>query len=141
VIFGFGLGYWGYPYYGYGYGYDPYSYYPYYYPYDNYYPPVASYPSYDSGPVAMSQTYSAPPAPSAQVREYPASPTEYREPIYLIAFKDHRIQAAVAYWVDDNTLHYVTREHQERQVPLDSIDRAFSEQINRDRRVEFRLPR
>ncbi len=47
--------------------------------------------------------------------------------------------AAVAYWVEGGTLNYVTREHEQRQAPLGSIDRAFSEQLNRDRHVDFQL--
>ncbi len=90
-----------------------------------YAPPSSSY--YDSGPAV------APPARPVQSREY-------QEPIYLIAFSDHRIQACLAYWVEGDTLHYVTREHEHKQIGLDGIDRAFSEQLNRDRRVEFRLP-
>jgi len=43
-------------------------------------------------------------------------------PIYLVAFqKDHEIRAAAAYWVDGQTLHYVTQQHEEkrpRSVPL-----------------------
>jgi hypothetical protein len=90
----------------------------------------------------ISQNYVTPSAPPAQVREYaPSNQSQYKETIYLIAFRDHRIQAALAYWVEGDTLYYVTREHEQKHVPLDSIDRAFSEQINRDRRVEFRLPR
>ena len=134
-IFGFGYGY-GYPFYaGYGgyYDYYPYSYYP--YSYDPY--------SYSYAPV----TYAAPssvyydPAPAVAAPVRPVQTREYKEPIYLIAFSDHRIQACLAYWVEGDTLHYVTREHEHKQVSLDGIDRAFSEQLNRDRRVEFRLPR
>jgi hypothetical protein len=71
----------------------------------------------------------------------PPRTEEYREPIYLIAHRDHRIEAAIAYWVEGDTLHYVTRQREKKQIPLDEIDRAFSEQLNRDRRVDFRLPR
>jgi hypothetical protein len=141
---GFGLGYgwggWGYPFYSY-----PYYSYPYYS--DPYYsyppvtvvtPPPVAY--YDPGPVVISQNISPTPPPPAQVREYPPREQEYRETIYLIAHRDHRIEAAVAYWVEGDILHYVTRAHERKQVPLDEIDRAFTEQLNRDRRVPFRLP-
>ncbi len=139
--FGFGLGY---PYYGWGYpGYYGYNDY---YPYSYYYPPAYTYgyPSYyDSGPVVVNQNYGTPdpPPPPARIREYAPSQEPGREPLYLIAFTDHRITAAVAYWVEGDTLHYVTREHEHKQVPLDGVDRSFSEQLNRDRRVEFHLPR
>jgi hypothetical protein len=139
---GLGLGYWG----GYGYGYPAYyygypGYYDYSYPYD--YASYA-YPAYEQPPVVIEQNYGA--APPASVQQYPSSgyssvPAQSGETIYLIAFKDHRITAAKAYWAEGGQLHYVTREGEHRQVPFDSIDRAFSEQLNRDRRVPFQLPR
>jgi hypothetical protein len=61
-------------------------------------------------------------------------------PIYLIAFKDQAVRAASSYWVNGSTLHYVTLQHEERQVGLDSIDRALTLQLNRERRVPFSLP-
>ena len=65
----------------------------------------------------------------------------YREPdMYLIAFNDHNIQAALSYTVEAGQIRWVTRTHEERSAPLDTVDRRFSEQINRDRRVEFKLP-
>jgi hypothetical protein len=68
------------------------------------------------------------------------SGTSSASPIYLFAFKDHSIRAAAAYWVDGTTLHYVTLEHESRQVPLDSVDRELSNQLNRERRVQLSLP-
>jgi hypothetical protein len=61
-------------------------------------------------------------------------------PIYLIAFKDHAIRAVSAYWVDGKVLHIVTLERQEQQVPLDSVDRSLSQQLNNERQVPFQLP-
>jgi len=60
--------------------------------------------------------------------------------VYLIAFKDHVIPAATAYFMEGTTLHYTTPQGTREQAPLDSIDAAFSEQLNRERNVEFRLP-
>jgi hypothetical protein len=78
--------------------------------------------------------------PSAQ--QYSAGPQQQRgETIYLIAFRDHRIIAVKAYWAESDTLNFVTREGEHRKAPLDSIDRAFSEQLNRDRHVPFQMPR
>ncbi len=53
---------------------------------------------------------------------------------------DHTIVAAIEYHVEGDQLYYTTREHEQRHVPLSSVDRRFTEQINRDRRVEVRLP-
>jgi len=60
--------------------------------------------------------------------------------VYLIAFKDHVIRAAVAYAVEGATLYYTTLQGTREQAPLDSIDVPFSEQLNRERNVEFRPP-
>ena len=59
---------------------------------------------------------------------------------YLIAFKDHVIRAVTAYSVEGTTLYYTTPWGTREQAPLDSVDAAFSEQLNRERNVEFRLP-
>ena len=60
--------------------------------------------------------------------------------IYLLAFTDHVIRAAEAYWVDGKTLHYITLEHEQKQAPLDTVDRDLSLQLNRERHVAFSLP-
>jgi len=60
--------------------------------------------------------------------------------LFLIALHDHSIRAAVAYWVQGNTLHFVTTEHETKMVPLDSVDRDLSRQLNAERRVQFSLP-
>lgn len=60
--------------------------------------------------------------------------------IFLIAMKDHTIYPVVAYWVDKDTLNYVTVESGVKRVPLDQVDRDLSRQLNDERNVEFRLP-
>jgi hypothetical protein len=145
-IYGFGyggLGYWDYPYYDYppnistypSYTYPAYTY--------NTSPNVTIvYPAQqaaeETGPVQpVMRTYDqygqeTQPAPSPGSTSSP--------PVYLIATRDQLIRAASAYWVDGATLHYVTLQHEEKQVPLDSVDRALSMQLNRERRVPFQLP-
>lgn len=61
-------------------------------------------------------------------------------PTFLIAFKDHTIYAAIAYWVEGDTLHYVTNQSTHNQVSLDLVDRDLSDRLNRERQVDFRLP-
>jgi hypothetical protein len=61
-------------------------------------------------------------------------------PIHPPAFTGHSIRAAAADWVDGKTLHYVTLEHEQKQAPLDTLDRAFSLQLNRERHVAFSMP-
>lgn len=163
--FGFrGYGYWGgyYPY-GYGMGYYP-DYYGYSYPYSYSGGYGYDYPAYQpSSNVTVvypnQQTY---PANSVYVqRARPVShdydeygqevqpsapqagsaPAASGSPIYLVAMKGGVIRAAASYWVNGETLHYVTMEHQELQAPLGNVDRALSEQLNRERHVQFSLPR
>ncbi len=146
VYSGFSYG-WGYPYYGwdYGYSYPSYSY------------PAYSYPAYSYA----SPSY-APQSPVVVVNEQPAayttpppardyrddsgnqaedrSPAPYRQPVYKIALQDHRILSALAYWVKDGTFHYVTTEHELKELPIPAVDRRFSEQLNRDLGLSFRLP-
>jgi len=154
-FYGFGFGYGGYPYYYPYSSYYPYSYDPYYY--DSYYGTpyyVGGY--YDNGYYGNTVGYApqeppVPPAPPTVINQNfggnsPAAnagtpETFYRAAdYYLIAFDDHTIRAALSYSVDGDQIRYTTREHEEKTAPLSSVDVRFSEQINRDRRVEFRLP-
>ena len=160
---GWGWPYWGYPYwgfgigYGYGYGYWP-GYYDYgydSYPSYSYSYPAYSYPAYQPASnvtVVYPQTAQAYANPvlrqydeygqELQVPQQQQQPSSGSSgsPLYLIAFRDQSIRAAVAYWVDGRTLHYVTPQREERQASLDSIDRETSIRLNRERRVPFSLP-
>lgn len=152
---------WGYPWYGFGFSYWPdyYGYYNY-YPYNYYYPDTYSDPAYAYSP-APAVTYAPdPPAQAVAPGAYgaPAHPVtrsydQYGQevgtgggsasnssPIYLFAMKGGEIQAAASYSIAGQTLHYVTMDHQEKQVPLSSIDRGLTQQLNRERRVSLSLP-
>jgi hypothetical protein len=62
------------------------------------------------------------------------------KPIFLLAFKGQsNIRAAEAYWIVGRILHYVTLQHQQRQVPLDTVDNAMTLSLNRQRGVDIRL--
>jgi hypothetical protein len=50
------------------------------------------------------------------------------------------IRAATAYSVEGETLRYVTDKNEQHSAPLSTVDKERSEQLNRERRVEFRLP-
>jgi hypothetical protein len=87
--------------------------------------------------------------PNSLTREYdqygqqsnrPMAATDSASPLYLIAFRDHTIRAAAAYWVEGDTLHYITQEHEQKQAALGTVDRDLSGQLNRERRVAFSLP-
>jgi hypothetical protein len=58
---------------------------------------------------------------------------------YLIALKDHTIYSAVAYWVEDGTLHYVTSPNMHNQTSLDLVDAGLTAKLNEDRGVPVTL--
>jgi endonuclease YncB( thermonuclease family) len=68
----------------------------------------------------------------------PASTTEPSH--YLIAFKDHSIYSAVAYWVDGDTLHYFTSGNTHNQASVSLVDRDLTERLNKESGLEVRLP-
>lgn len=146
--FGFGLGFYPYsywPYYDYGYPYSGYPYYGQSYPYSNYDYGYSSAPAvvYQSDPAPPVTVYEAPRTARPETREYSPVPSAYstEKPIYLIAFENQdNIRAAQAYWVTGGTLHFITLQHEQRQAPLDSVDRALTYRLNRERRVDFHLP-
>jgi len=59
--------------------------------------------------------------------------------LYLIAFNDHVIRAATTYWIENDKLRYLDTDHKQKEAPLASVDRDFSAELNRERRVPFRL--
>jgi len=60
--------------------------------------------------------------------------------IYLIAMKEGSIMPALAFWVEGDTLNYITRESSHNRISLDRIDRDFSAKLNQERGLEFRIP-
>lgn len=148
---GFGYGGFGLPYAGYSSVYWPsYTWSSYYPGYDYPYPYSSGYASYQSSP---NVTVIYPPQAAVQplslerarpvTREYDQYGQEVRpsgSPLYLIAFTDHTIRAAISYRVDGSTLHYTTAEREDKEAPLNTVDRALSMQLNRERQVPFQLP-
>ena len=59
---------------------------------------------------------------------------------YLLAFKDHTIYSAVAYWADGDTLHYFTTGNTHNQASMSLIDRELTERLNRELGIDFKLP-
>ena len=59
---------------------------------------------------------------------------------YLIAFKDHTVYSAVAYWVDGDILHYFTSANTHNQASLSLIDRDLTERLNKESGLEVKLP-
>jgi hypothetical protein len=65
-----------------------------------------------------------------------SSPQNY----YLIAYKNHAIYSALAYWVEDKTLHYVTTQNTHNQASLDLIDLTLTKNLNQANDVPFSIP-
>lgn len=60
--------------------------------------------------------------------------------IFLIAMQDHTIHPVIAYWVQGDTLNYITQEGVMNHMSLSLVDRDFSKQLNAERKVPFALP-
>jgi hypothetical protein len=77
-------------------------------------------------------------APSAVTR--PGDPLSEPQNYYLIEYKDHTIYSALAYWIEGDTLHYVTTENRHNQASLSLIDLDKTYKLNEDRSVPFTIP-
>jgi hypothetical protein len=62
------------------------------------------------------------------------------QPSFLIAFKDHTIYSAVAYWVEGDTLHYFTSGATHNQVSLSLVDRDLTLRLNAEAGNNMQLP-
>jgi hypothetical protein len=82
----------------------------------------------------------APPPPPAADQSQAAAASEDTQFLFLIAMKDHTIFPAVAYWVEGDTLNYITNQGVRNRISLDLVDRDFSKQLNQQRGVDFALP-
>jgi hypothetical protein len=83
------------------------------------------------------RVYSAPtPRPTP---DEPTAKREAKPAVYLVAFKDNSIQSAMACWREGATLHYVTVQGDHKTATISSFDEEFTEQLNRERGLEFKL--
>ena len=87
-------------------------------------------------PAAEAPAHSLYVTPSDETENSPAPETTP----YLIAFKDHSVYAAVAYWVDGDTLHYFTSGNTHNQVSLSLVDRELTERLNKESGRQVQLP-
>ena len=105
-------------------------------------PPMAMYPP-DMPRPAMVQVapamsaYQGAPGPAAANAGDDSAPDSER---YLIAFKDHTVYSAVAYWFDGDTLHYFTPGNVHNQVSLSLVDRDLTTRLNKELGIDFQIP-
>jgi len=115
---------------------------------------VPGYDQMTQPPVVIINQYFRPDTANPVIRDYSnvALPEAQTPPVnneqpatesqvmFLIAMKDHTIFPAVAYWVEGDTLNYITIQGVKNSASLDLVDREFSKQINKERKVDFGLP-
>lgn len=104
------------------------------------YPSVLINPNYapdTANPVIRDYAFPPDSNPSADAAVQPAPVSSV---LFLIAMKDHTIYPAVAYWVEDDTLNYITPQGVRNRVSLGLVDRDFSVQLNKERSIDFALP-
>lgn len=94
-------------------------------------------PQTASNPIVREYNWDAPAVRSEETARSRQVEEEKRP--YLIALRDHTIYAAFTYWMDGETLHYVTTHGTHNQVSMGLVDREFSERLNRERGVRFDL--
>jgi hypothetical protein len=86
---------------------------------------------------ASVRVYTAPAAVPEAARAEKEPEDEEETTVYYLVFRDHLIEPAVGYWVDGETLHYITTRNKHRAVPMDKLDRATTNRLNRNRGVLF----
>ena len=79
-------------------------------------------------------SHAAPEKPAPVVANNDDSPT-----VYLIALRDGTVYSAYAYWLEADTLHYITTKHSHNRATLSLVDEPLTLQLNRERQVEFKL--
>jgi hypothetical protein len=69
-----------------------------------------------------------------------ASAAQDERALLFVALKDSSVYTAVAYWVEDGTLHYTTPQDHHNQVSLDLVDRELTARLNAGSDGGLRLP-
>lgn len=59
--------------------------------------------------------------------------------VYLIALRDGTVYSAYAYWLEADTLHYITTKHSHNRASLALVDEALSAQLNNERSVDWKI--
>jgi hypothetical protein len=103
-------------------------------------------------PPAMPSPQPAPAAPTAGLAPCGSAPSpppvvpmarpapKDDPPSFYIALNDGWVYLARAYWVEDDTLHYLTGNGRHNQVSLALVNRDVSIRLNAKRADEFHLP-
>jgi len=58
---------------------------------------------------------------------------------YLLAYKDHSVYTALAFWMENGALHYVTPQNAHNQVTLDRLDIDLTKRLNGENGLAFNI--
>jgi hypothetical protein len=97
---------------------------------------------YPQAPPQPQIYYQPAPPPQSSIIEVPQQRQQEQTEAthYLVAFKDHSIYSAVAYWIDGDTIHYMVSGNLHKQAPVSSIDRELTARLNEGSGLEIKLP-
>lgn len=101
-------------------------------------PPIIINQYFDSKRTTVPDEDAPPTVEDATVK--PGDPLSDSQNYYLIAYKDHTVYPALAYWVEGDTLHYVTAQNTHNQVTMSLVDLDKTYKLNEDRSVPFAIP-
>lgn len=114
------------------------------------YPAVYPYPVMPAPPATSVVVVEPPPAPLApppppapirsSIQEMNPPPSSEPPAYFALALKDGTKLSAAAVWVQGGDLRYVDAEGANRRVPLASVDRAVTRELNQARNLNLRLP-
>lgn len=81
------------------------------------------------------------------LREYShiSNPYENFQPtgatkVYLLALKDGSLRQSVAYWKEEQKLHYIRPDHKQETISLSELDAESTVRFNKERGIEFKQP-
>lgn len=60
--------------------------------------------------------------------------------MFYVALTDNSVYTAVAYWVEDGTLNYITPQGRHNQVSLALVNRATTARLNQGSQFQLHLP-
>lgn len=93
----------------------------------------------ESGGLRIYGNSNTKPAEEAEAPRKAAAPPSDKPTIFLIALRDSTIRQAIGYWIENESLHYVTPQSAINQIPLENVDSALSRQLNAERNLDFDL--
>lgn len=99
---------------------------------------------YTAGPQYIGQRYQ-PESASPSIQEYssesaPAPAEAPKQIFFSFALRDGTSRHALAYWVQNQTLHYIDMDGERGELALNEVNRPRSVELNRNRGVDFWLP-